>query len=161
MSYRESGILTREDLLKHGLLPSEERLKRGPVVVVECPEEIPCNLCVYACPYKAISKEKIYAVPRVDFDKCIGCGVCVPQCPGLAVFVVDLSKGNSALITLPYEMLPKPEKGLEVELLDREGKSCGLGKIVKLWQHDKTWVVTIEAPIDKWWEVRNIRIPRK
>jgi len=161
LSYRETGVLTIEDLARKELLPSDERLRRGPVVILECPEEIPCNLCIYACPFKAISKDRIYSVPRVDFDKCIGCGACIPQCPGLAIFVVDLSRENYALISLPYEMLPKPEKDSIAVLLDREGREVGVGRIVKVWQYDKTWVVTVEVPRDKWWEVRNIRIQRK
>lgn len=161
MSYKGTGVLTREDLLREGLLPSDERFSKGPVVIVECPEEIPCNLCVYACPFGAISKERIYSIPKVDFNKCIGCGACIPQCPGLAIFVVDLSMENHALISLPYEMIPKPEKDTYVALLDREGRDIGVGRVVKVWQYDKTWIVTVEAPRDKWWEVRNIRIPRK
>ncbi|MEM4759029.1 MAG: ferredoxin, partial [Desulfurococcaceae archaeon] len=64
MSYRETGVLTIEELARKELLPSNERLRRGPVVILECPEEIPCNLCIYACPFKAISKDRIYSVPR-------------------------------------------------------------------------------------------------
>lgn len=161
MSYKETGILSKEDLEKLGLLPSLDRLEKKPAVIIECPEEIPCNICVDACPFKAISMDTVYGIPRVDYNKCIGCGTCVPQCPGLAIFVVDLSKPGKALITLPYELLPKPEKGMIVKLLDRMGRVVGEGRIVKVWQYDKTWSVTVEVPRDKWWEVRAIWIPRK
>ncbi|MET1160334.1 MAG: 4Fe-4S binding protein [Thermoprotei archaeon] len=161
MGFKETGILSKEELAEKGLLPPMERLEKGPVAIIECPEEIPCNICVPACPFKAISMETVYAIPKIDFDKCIGCGVCVPQCPGLAIFVVDLSKPDKALVTLPYEFLPKPEKGMVVKLLDRTGKVVGEGRIVKAWQYDKTWAVTVEVPRDKWWEVRAIWIPRK
>jgi len=161
VGFKETGVLSKEELREKGLLPPMERLEKGPAAIIECPEEIPCNICVNACPFKAISMETVYAIPRIDYDKCIGCGVCVPQCPGLAIFVVDLSKPDKALITMPYELLPKPEKGLVVKLLDREGRIVGEGRIVKAWQYDKTWAVTVEAPRDKWWEVRAIWIPRK
>jgi len=161
MSYRETGVLSKDDLEKTGLLPSMERLERKPVAIIECPEEIPCNICVDACPFHAISMEKVYSLPRIDFDKCIGCGVCVPQCPGLAIFVVDLSKPGKAYVTLPYEFLPKPVKGQVVKLLDREGRVIGDGVVVKAWFYNKTWTVTVEVPRDKWWEVRAIWIPRE
>lgn len=161
MSYRERGYILPEELEEKGLLPSMERLEKGPIAIAECPDQIPCNICVYACPFKAVVMEKIYDLPRIDPEKCIGCGVCVPQCPGLAIFVVDLSKPGKALITLPYEFLPKPEKGMIVKLLDRRGEVVGEGRIVKAWAYDKTWAVTVEVPREKWMEVRAIWIPGK
>jgi len=161
VSYKEKGYITPEELEKLGLLPPRERLEKGPVVIAECPEEIPCNICVHVCPFKAIRMDKIYEIPRIDWDKCIGCGVCVPQCPGQALFVVDLSKPGQALITLPYEFLPRPEKGMWVTLLNRRGEPVGEGVIVKAWQHDRTWAVTVSVPKDKWLEVRAIWIPEK
>ncbi len=159
--YKVRGYILPEELGKYGLLPPRERLEKGPVVVVECPEEIPCNICVDACPFKAISMDKIYGLPRVDWDKCIGCGVCVPQCPGLAIFVIDLSKPGKALVTLPYEFLPEPRKGMRVELLGRDGRVVGEGVIVKAWAHEKTWAVTVEVPRELAMEVRAIWIQEK
>ena len=40
---------TAEDLAK--VLPSEERLNKGPVAITECFQEIACNPCVAACPH--------------------------------------------------------------------------------------------------------------
>ena len=51
---RERGYIELEELKEIGLLPPPERLKRGPVAVLECPEEIPCNIFVQFCPVKAI-----------------------------------------------------------------------------------------------------------
>ena len=161
MGFKESGVITREELEERGLLPSIERLEKGPIAIAECPEGIPCNICVNVCPFNAVLMDKIYDLPRIDPDKCIGCGVCVPQCPGLAMFIVDLSKPGKALITLPYELLPEPRKGMRVKLLDRSGNVVGEGSIVKVWQYDKTWAVTVEIPRDKWFEVRAIWIPEK
>ncbi len=161
MSYRERGYILPEELGEKGLLPPVERLEKGPIAIAECPDQIPCNICVNVCPFKAVVMEKIYNIPRIDPEKCIGCGVCVPQCPGLAIFIVDLSKPGKALITLPYEFLPKPEKGMTVKLLDRRGEVVGEGRIVKAWAYDKTWAVTVEVPREKWMEVRAIWIPGK
>ncbi|ACL10534.1 4Fe-4S binding protein [Desulfurococcus amylolyticus] len=160
MSSKRTGIITKEELVEKKLLPSMERLSNGPIAILECPEEIPCNICVSACPFNAISKSRIYEVPRLNPDKCIGCGVCVGKCPGLAIFVVDLSKPGKAYVTLPYEMLPSPSKGARVELLDREGRVIGEGTVVKAWVYEKTWVVTVEVPGDLWFDVRAVRIVR-
>jgi Fe-S-cluster-containing hydrogenase component 2 len=161
MSYKSRGYITLDELREKDLIPSMERLRKGPIAIAECPEEIPCNICANVCPFHAIRMDKIYDIPRIDPEKCIGCGVCVPQCPGLAIFIVDLSKPGKALITLPYEFLPPPEKGMRVQLLDRRGEVVGEGVIVKAWEYDKTWAVTVEVPEDKWGEVRMIRIPRR
>lgn len=162
MGYQVRGYITLEELREKGLLPPPERLEKGPVVVIECPDEIPCNICVGACPFKAISMDTIYAIPRVDWDKCIGCGVCVAYCPGLAIFVVDISKpGDKAYVTLPYEFLPEPKKNMVVDLLGRDGRVLGKGRIVKLWSYRKTWIVTVEVPKELAMEVRSIWIQRK
>lgn len=159
MSWKSSGVIGIEELGKMGLLPSKERLAKGPVAVIECPEEIPCNICTSACPYSAIKKGKIYDLPVLDEQKCIGCGVCISKCPGLAIFVVDLSKEDMAYITLPYEMLPAPKRGGEVVLLDRLGREVGKGVVVKAWQYNGTWAVTIKVLRELWGEVRAIKVP--
>ena len=158
MGFKERGYITIEELREKGFLPPEERFKKGPVVIIECPEEIPCDICVHACPNKAISMDVIYGLPRVDWDKCTGCGVCVGFCPGLAIFVVDISKPDKAYVTLPYEFLPEPQVGREAILLDREGRPVGKGRIARVWSYRKTWVVTVEVPHDKAMDVRAIRI---
>ncbi|MCD6488388.1 MAG: 4Fe-4S binding protein [Desulfurococcales archaeon] len=157
MGFRETGVIKVGELERLGLMPSRERLKKGPVVIAECPEEIPCNICVDACPFKAISMDKIYGIPRIDWDKCIGCGVCVAYCPGLALFVVDLSKyGDKAYVTLPHEFYPPPRKNMTVKLLSRDGRVLGAGRVVKVWSYNNTWVVTVEVPKEYAMEVRGI-----
>lgn len=160
-SYRVGGVITDKELVELKLLPPEERLKKGPVVIIECPERIPCNICVDACPFHAIEMETISSLPVVNWEKCIGCGVCVSLCPGLAIFVMDLSKDNVAHVTVPHEFLPVPKKGDEVTVLSREGKPLGKGKVVKVWERNKTYVVTVEVPKEMALEVRAIWVERK
>ena len=158
--YKEVGVITVEELKGIGLIPPDERLRKGPVAIVECPEEIPCNICVDACPHKAISMKTINDIPKVDWNKCTGCGICVAKCPGLAIFVVDLSKPKKAYITLPYEFLPIPKVGNEVILLNRYGKHVGKGKVVRIWEFNKTWAVVVEIPKKLAMEVRAIWVKR-
>ena len=62
--------------------PSEERFRRGPVAISECVQQIPCNPCEAACRFGAITVgEEITGLPRLDEEKCTGCGVCVKTCP--------------------------------------------------------------------------------
>jgi len=159
-NFRRSGIITVDELKKLGLVPPEERLAKGPVAIAECPEEIPCNICVDACPLKAIHMNSINDIPRIDWGKCIGCGICVSKCPGLAIFVVDMSKPNKAYVTLPHEFLPVPKVGDEVMLLSRSGEDLGRGKVVRVWEHNRTWVVTVEVPKNLAMEVRAIWVRR-
>ena len=158
--YKKTGVITIEELRQMGLIPPEERLRKGPVAIAECPEEIPCNICVDACPLKAISMETINGIPKIDWNKCIGCGVCVSKCPGLAIFVVDLSKPDKAYVTLPHEFLPAPKESEEVVLLSRYGERVGKGKVVKVWEYNRTWVVTVEVPKELAMEVRAIWVEK-
>jgi formate hydrogenlyase subunit 6/NADH:ubiquinone oxidoreductase subunit I len=157
---RETGIITLDVLRILGYLPDVERLEKGPVAIYECIEEIPCNVCVSACPVGAISMARIIDLPKIDFNKCIGCALCVGKCPGQAVFVIDASKKSEGkgYVTLPYELLPRPQVGKIVQLLNREGKVVGKGKIVKMYEDNKTYVITVEVPKDLVLNVRAVRI---
>ena len=161
MKFRERGYITVEELMKLNLIPPIERIKKGPVAIAECPEKIPCNICVDACPFNAISMNSINDIPRIDWNKCTGCTVCVTSCPGLAIFVVDLSKGEKGYVTLPYEFLPEPKKGMKVDLLNRKGEVVDEGVIVKAYSRNRVWAVTVEVPSDKVMEVRAIWVRKR
>ena len=157
----ETGIPTKEDLLS--VTPPEERFSKGPVAIVECFQEIPCNPCVDACGFHAITQLKdINDLPMVDFDKCTGCGLCIAQCPGLAIFVVDKTySATHAVVRLPYEFIPVPEKGQYARGLDREGKEMGWFEVVRVvpgGPKNKTVVLWLAVPRELSMEVRNIRV---
>lgn len=162
-SLKTKGIPSPEDMENSQCIPSSERIVRGPVAVIECFEEIPCDPCETCCPKGAITIGKpITNLPKLDADKCNGCGNCVSACPGLAIFVVDGSYSESeGLVTIPYEFLPIPEPGQIVEITDRSGQPVGKGKIVKvktLKQYDCTAVVTVTVPKPLLMEVRGINL---
>ena len=147
-SFRETGVLSLEEL--EGRVPPLERLRRGACAVIECVEEIPCNPCEESCPVGAIRiGEKITTLPVIDFDRCTGCGTCVGVCPGLAIFLVDLSREGKAHITVPYELLPVPRAGDEVRVLSREGTPLGPGRVLRTRKVGTTYLVTVEVP-EEW-----------
>ena len=137
--------------------------KKNGLVIVECPQRIPCNPCATSCPTGAILPfEDINDTPRVDYEKCIGCAKCVARCPGLACFVVDLTAGEEeeALMKLPYEMLPRPEKGDKVECLDRSGETVAksvIEAVMEPWK-DSTLVVSLFVPKKLVNEIRAVRM---
>ncbi|HWR61662.1 MAG TPA: 4Fe-4S binding protein [Clostridia bacterium] len=116
--------------------PKKEDYLKGPIAVIECIEEIPCNPCETSCPKGAIRVEKpITNLPVIDFEKCSGCGICAVACPGLAIYVKDYCYSeNESLITFPYEYLPLPESGDTVTAADRKGQVVCRGRIVKVLQ---------------------------
>ncbi len=142
MDYVKTGYFSE----CHLDFPSVERMKRGPVAVIECSQMIPCNPCNEACPTSAIRiGSNINECPGIDFEACTGCGLCVGACPGLAVFMVDLSKGHG-LLTIPYELEP-PAQGERVELLDRTGTVVGEGIVEKvriIKKHDRTSMIILK-----------------
>jgi Fe-S-cluster-containing hydrogenase component 2 len=155
-----TGVPTKEDLA--AVTPSEERLKRGPVALVECFQKIPCNPCVDACKSGAIIPFKdINDLPIVDFEKCNGCGACIIQCPGLAIFVVDKTYSEThAVVRLPYEFLPIPQKGQKACGLDRAGEEQGWFEVVRVIPgsaKNKTTVLWLAVPKELAMEVRGIK----
>lgn len=156
-----TGIPDKENI--EARRPPEERLKKGPVVMIECFQKIPCNPCYTACKQGAIKRfDDINDMPTVDFENCSGCALCVSKCPGLAIFIIDETYSeHEALVSLPYEFIPLPQEGQEVDFLNRAGEKVGAGKVLKVRNtkyDDKTPVITVVVPKDLSMEVRNIRV---
>jgi Fe-S-cluster-containing hydrogenase component 2 len=139
-----------EKLKKSPGYPSRERLEKGPVAVIECLEEIPCNPCETVCPKKSIKVGKpITNLPEFN-NECNGCGKCMVVCPGLAIFMVDRSfSDREAAISIPYELLPLPEKGDSVITLSRNGEVVCKGRVERVKtgkSFNKTNIITISVP---------------
>lgn len=145
-------------------MPPLERRKKGAYVMIECFQNIPCDPCVHACRFKAIAEmTDINDIPKVDFEKCTGCGMCVAACPGLAIFVVDETySDDECLIAMPYEFIPLPEKGERVQLLGRKGEPLGWGfaeRVIKGKKPQGTSVVWVRAQKKLAMWARSFRLP--
>lgn len=151
-----TGIVTGEVLEK--ALPPAERRAKGPYAVIECFQEIPCNPCSVSCPFDAIiDMEDINILPELIADACTGCGICAGVCPGLAIFIVDESKGEGlAEVSIPYEFLPLPEKDEIVRGVGRDGCFIREARVVRVHKGRKTRtpLVTLEVPLE---DVHKIR----
>ncbi len=157
----QNGIPTAEDLAQ--VMPSAERLAKGPVAIAECFQNIPCDPCYHSCKQGAIKPfDDINERPQVDHDKCNGCGMCLMRCPGLAIFVVDETYSeNEALVKIPYEFLPLPKPEQVVDAVNRAGKVVGEARVVKVQSGkgmDGTNVVWLAVPKNLSMEVRHFKL---
>lgn len=134
----------------------------GPVAVIECFQEIPCNPCSEACNRGAIAPfTDINNRPVLIRENCNGCGNCVFRCPGLAIFILDETfSDEETLVKIPYEYLPLPQEGTTVTALDREGKAVGQARVLKVQQAkamDRTALIWLAVPKGLGMTVRNIK----
>ena len=158
----ETGVIARDDLESSPGFPAAADLRRGPIVVIECSEEIPCNPCETVCHRGAIVVgEPITNLPRFEPGECNACGICVAICPGLAIFVVDLTYSETeAAVSFPHEYLPLPEKGDAAAAVNRRGEAVCKATVIRVrnpGSYDHTPVITITVPSDYANEVRAIR----
>lgn len=145
------------------VFPSEDRINKGPVAVIECYQNIPCNPCFTACKRNAIGEfEDINDTPQLDVGICNGCGLCISSCPGLAIMVVDGSySSQEVLFKIPYEFHPLPNEGDIVKGLNRLGEYIGDVRILKIQNpksFDKTPIIHIAVKRDLLYDFRNIRL---
>ena len=144
---KTTGVASKE--LVKSRFPKDEHLIR-PKAITECYEDIPCNPCSTSCPFDAIHiGDDINTPPKVDFDKCTGCAICVYNCPGLAIFTVQELE-NHLRFKIPYELLPLPNPGDMWQGVDRAGNvicNVVVEKVTNTKKQDKT--VLIQVLVDK------------
>jgi len=140
-----------------------EFMTKGPIPIIECAQYIPCNPCETSCPAHAIIVGKpITNLPKLDPDKCTGCGMCVACCPGLAIVLLDMTFSDTeALATIPYEYLPMPQVGDEVDAVNRHGETLCKAKVIRI-RNPKifagTALVSIAVPKQFAIEVKGLHI---
>ncbi len=102
-------------------------------------------------------------LPEVDYEKCTGCLVCIPRCPGLAIFVLDETPKDHSIVYIPYEFLPRPKKGDKAISLDHEGKERGevtIQKVLDSKKFDHCAVIGFSVPKDLASEIRFIKLKK-
>lgn len=157
----KTGIASIEQIKNS--FPSMERLEKGPVAIIECFQRIPCNPCATSCKRGAIIPfEDINDLPNLNHETCNGCSVCVFNCPGLAIMVVDYTYSKTHVsFKLPYEFLPLPEVGSIVTGLSRDGDpicDCEVIKVMNAKMMDRTPLITV-AVEKKYLQIfRNIKV---
>lgn len=161
----KNGYLDIDEVMEVPGFPGIDTLNRKKCVVIECKQNIPCNPCENACPHGAIVVgNPITNLPVVDPEKCVGCGLCVAQCPGQACFLVDMSNDEYDTVTIPYEYYPLPEKDQEVYGLSRDGiylVKATVKRVVMTKKNDRTAVIEIKVPKGYGLKVRNISVDGK
>jgi Fe-S-cluster-containing hydrogenase component 2 len=163
---RVTGIPSKEELEASPGYPSAEALAKGPLVVIECVQDIPCDPCQGACPTGAVVVgSPITNLPVFYPEKCDACGLCIPICPGQAVFRVDMTYSeDKAAVSFPYEFLPMPKKGDVVPGVNRAGEVVCDAQVLRVQQpqsFDHTAVITVAVPRALAMEVRSMkRLPR-
>ncbi len=144
----KTGVPSKSQVLSRFF---DEKVLVRPKAILECYEDIPCNPCSTSCPFDAIDiGENINKQPKLDPDKCTGCGICVTHCPGLAIIVAQI-KFDQAIFKIPYEFNPKPKVGDIVEGVNREGIKICDAKIVKVHvksTQDHTALIEVSVPIE-------------
>lgn len=159
--FEKTGIPNVEIIMEK--FPPIDRINKSGVAVIECYKEIPCNPCQTACKFDAIRVgEDINKIPKLNYENCTACAICLSKCPGLAIMIVDGSKSEDTVeVKIPYEFLPLPQEGQIVKGLDREGKYISDVKIIKVLNpktFDRTPVITIEVDRKLLYQIRNIKV---
>jgi len=166
MALEKDGKISLQELERAPGVPSYERLKQGACAILECTQRIPCNPCEKACPSGAIKiGHPITNLPILDDSKCSGCEQCIPSCPGLAIFVVDLDYNEQmSRISIPYELLPVPKKGNKIVIIGRGGEKLCESRVLNVrnpQRYNHTAVISFLVPREYAMRARHIKLKNR
>ena len=162
LTHTDEGYPLSLSLLQKGFV-SDEEIKAFPAAyyqaagvhpVIECTQNIPCDPCQDACKKGCIQVgANIVKLPVIDPERqCTGCGMCVANCSGQAIFLVneDFAPGYAS-IGLPYEFLPLPQAGDKGTALGRDGQPVCEAEVISVRSApvmDKTNILTMKVPVE-------------
>ncbi len=131
--------------------------------IFTCIQEIPCNPCTTVCPKGAIKlKDKTGTIMDVPYlaGECIGCGICVAACPGLAITLARKVDDKTAEVVLPHEFIVPFKVGDKVPVTDIDGNLLEEATVVKLQLNKKykTTLVTVRTTLGNAEKVAGIRV---
>ena len=99
----QTGVPTEAELRHAPGIPASAEIKPGGTAWIECLQTIACNPCEANCPVGAIRiGPKIASLPRLDPEKCIGCGTCADICNS-HIFVHDRAVDRVPQVRFPDE----------------------------------------------------------
>lgn len=125
-------------------------------IKVYCQQEIPCDPCAASCGKKAIIKRSLTSLPEFKKENCIGCLLCVANCPGQALFY--LNEELKELI-FPFEFWVRPEIGEKIDLVDEYGNILGFGEVkdfIDKKAFNKTTLIVVKGILDDLERTRGI-----
>lgn len=132
--------------------------------ILHCYQEIPCNPCTTVCPHDSIQLSgttgTIMDLPHFS-GKCVGCGLCVLICPGLAITLVrDAKEKDMAEMILPHEFDHHYKVGHKVALRNVTGETLcdGIVKASRFNKKHRTHLITLEVPKEFATEVVGIQV---
>ncbi len=155
MNLLENGSVTAKDV---EAFPNSGIKASGIHPVIECTQNIPCNPCQDICPHHCIMVgEDITKIPQYQPDhKCVGCGLCVANCPGQAIFLVENGVDRDK-VTIPYEFFPLPHEGEKGHGCNRAGKITCEAEVISVKDlpvNDHTVLLTLSVPAGMGNEIR-------
>ncbi len=144
MSYKD--IISSNEQIQASFLDGE--LLMNYKAIIECHEAIPCNPCEYHCPFDAIViGENMNTPPKLIGEACVGCGICVSVCPGLAIMLAKVNDEHARFV-IPYEFNPKPQVHEVWHGINRQGEVIGdvvIERVVNTKNQDHTSLITVKT----------------